>query len=77
MTLFEMSVQYESSASAIRCRIAELQAAEKLQTDPETAFRLRQRINTLIPLLRECRELAVLTSRYYDRSYHKHDRYTL
>ena len=77
MTLFEISVQYESSASAIRCRIAELQTAEKLQTDPEAAFRLRQRINALIPLLRECRELAVLTSHYYDRSYHKHDRYTL
>ena len=26
---------------------------------------------------RECRELAVLTARYYDRSYHKHERYTL
>ena len=77
MTLFEMSVQYEASAAAIRGRIAELRNAERAQTDPEAARRLRQRITVLIPLLRECRELAVLTARYYDRSYHKHERYTL
>ena len=31
----------------------------------------------LFALLRESRELAVLTARYYDRSYHKHEKYTL
>ena len=31
----------------------------------------------LLPLLREMRDLTVLTQRYYDRSYHKHERYTL
>ena len=77
MTLSEMSVQYDDSAALIRTRIRELRAEERQQSDPETARRLRRRIDELTPLLRECRELAVLTARYYDRSYHKHERYTL
>ena len=77
MTLLEMSVYYADSAALIRTRIAELTAAEKAETDPIAARRLRLRAETLRPLLREMRELAVLTARYYDRSYHKHDRYTL
>ena len=28
-------------------------------------------------LLQETRELAALTAHYYDRSYHRHERYTL
>ena len=45
--------------------------------DPEAARRLRLRAEGLQPLLRETREIAVLTARYYDRSYHKHEQYTL
>ena len=77
MTLLEMSVYYADSAALIRTRIRELRAEERQQEDPETARGLRRRIDDLAPLLRECRELAVLTARYYDRSYHKHERYTL
>ena len=77
MTLLEMSVYYADSAALIRTRIAELTAAEKAETDPIAARRLRLRAETLRPLLREMRELAVLTARYYDRSYHKPEKYTL
>ena len=77
MTLLEMSVYYADSAALIRTRIAELRAAERAETDPDAARRLQLRIETLRPLLRETRELAVLTARYYDRSYHKHEKYTL
>ena len=77
MTLLEMSVYYADSAALIRTRMAELRAAERAETDPDAARRLRLRIETLRPLLREMRELAVLTARYYDRSYHKHEKYTL
>ena len=77
MTLLEMSVQYADSAALIRARIRELRTQERQQPDPEAARRLRQGIDALTALLRECRELAVLTARYYDRSYHKHERYTL
>ena len=77
MTLLEMSVQYANSAALIRTRIRELRAEARQQEDPEDARLLLRRIDALTPLLRECRELAVLTARYYDRSYHKHERYTL
>lgn len=77
MTLLELSVQYADSAAAIRGRIAELRAAERAQPDGEAARLLRLRIQALLPLWREMRELAALTAHYYDRSYHKHERYTL
>ena len=77
MTLLEMSVYYADSAALIRTRMAELRAAERAETDPDAARHLRLRIETLRPLLREMRELAVLTARYYDRRYHKHEKYTL
>ena len=77
MTLLELSAQYAADADTIRRRIAELRAAERAAGDLEEARRLRQRIVSLQPLLQEMRELAVLTARYYDRSYHKHEKYTL
>ena len=77
MTLFEMSASYRDSAAAIHGRIVELRGLERAQADPETAFRLRRRIDELTPLWREARELAALTAHYYDRSYHKHEKYTL
>ncbi len=77
MTLFEMSASYRDSAAAIHGRIVELRGLERAQTDPEAAFRLRRRIDELTPLWREARELAALTAHYYDRSYHKHEKYTL
>lgn len=77
MTLLEMSVCYADSAAAIRTRIAELRQAERMAPNPEAARRLHARAESLRPLLREMRELAVLTARYYDRSYHKHEQYTL
>ena len=77
MTLLELSVHYANSAAAIRSRILELRAQERITPDPEEARRLRRRIEELQPLMREARELAVLTARYYDRSYRRNERYTL
>ena len=77
MTLLEMSAAYRCSAAAIHGRIVELRALERAQEDAEAAFRLRRRIDELTPLWREARELAALTEHYYDRSYHKHEKYAL
>lgn len=77
MTLKEMSPQYADSAALIRARIRELRAEARQQDDPDVVRMLNRRIDDLTPLLRECREIAVLTDRYYERSYHKHERYTL
>ena len=77
MTLLEMSDVYRESAAALRRRMSELRLAERQETDGEACRLLRQRISALSPLLQETRELEVLTARYYDRSYHKHEIYTL
>ena len=77
MTLLELSVTYRASAQALRLRIAQLRAEKKVQTDPDAVRSLNRRIAELEPLLREARELAVLTAHYYDRGYHKNERYTL
>lgn len=77
MTLLEMSAVYADSAATLRLRIAELRAAMGALSDPEELRALRARIAALDPLLREARALAELTAHYYDRSYRKHEKYTL
>lgn len=77
MTLLEMSALYADSAFRLRARIAALLLEAKTLADPEAALALRRRAAELDPLLREARELADLTAHYYERSYHKHERYTL
>lgn len=77
MTLLEMSASYRESAETIHRRIVELRVLERAQADPKAAFRFHRRINELTPLWREARELAALTAHYYDRSYHKHEKYAL
>ena len=77
MTLFEMSLAYADSAARLRLRITELQTAARQEPDPEIARSLRRRVETLVPLLREMRELADLTAHYYDKRCRKHDKYIL
>ena len=77
MTLADMSRLYTESAAAIRQRIAELRQSAREQDSEEESRALRRRIAELTPLLQETRELAALTARYYDRSYHRHERYTI
>ena len=67
MTLLEMSALYAESAAALRRRIGELRQAARELKDEEDRRLLRRRIT----------ELAALTAHYYDRSYHRHERYTL
>lgn len=78
MTLLEISVVYGESEAALRRRLAELRAAvRERQEDRELCQALRRRISALTPLLQETRDLRDLTAHYYDRSYHKHEKYTL
>ena len=77
MTLLEISWTYQSSAAALKERIVLLRQARKESADPEERRRLEQRERDLAPLLREARELAVLTERYYERGYRRNAKYTL
>lgn len=77
MTLKEMSVEYTESANLICARIRELRAEKKAANSPTASYKIDRRIKELTPMLQECRDPAELTARYYERSYHKHGRYTL
>ena len=76
MTLAEMSGLYAESAAVLRQRIVYLRQSAG-EMDGAERCALQRRIAELTPLLQEARELAALTARYYDRSYHRHERYTI
>lgn len=75
MTMLELSVTYHAQADVLRLRIRELKEMRQGQADPEEIFRLTRSIAELEPLLREARELAAVTAHYYERGYHKDEKY--
>ena len=77
MTLLEMSALYAENAAAIRARIIILQQEERNAANDEIRFHLQRRIADLTPLLREARELAAVTARYYDKGFYGYDAYKL
>lgn len=77
MLLSEMSLEYKRSQIAFRTRIRELRAAAKADADPRDASALEGRVKDLEPLCREARDLAELTAKYYERGYHKNEKYSL
>ena len=77
MTLQELSVEYRAHARALDVRICQLQAAMDDVQDEDKRFLIQERIHMLSTMLREARELAVLTERYYDRGYRRNAKYTI
>lgn len=74
MTLYQISFTYRADAAVLRTRISELRAAARAAQDREEAERLKRRIAELQVLRRQSSEL---TKRYYERNYHRDERYTL
>ena len=77
MTLKELSVEYRTHAQALEGRIRLLEGRLEAGADGQERGRLEDRIRMLSVMLREARELAVLTRHYYDRRYHRNGKYTL
>ena len=77
LTLKELSVEYRDHARALEGRIIQLEYRMEAAEDPDERGRLEDRIRLLSVMLREARELAVLTERYYDRGYRRNVRYTI
>lgn len=77
MTLQELSPAYRYAADLLRSRIRLLRQQMRQETDPDKIWHLKQRINALRPILAEMNELAELTAHYYDRGYHRSEKYTL
>ena len=76
MTLQQLSLQYQEEQHRIHQRIIELRQQYRESSDPEQQQTLRRRIDALLPLWREARELAYLTAHYYDRGYRNNEKYT-
>ena len=76
MTLLEIGAQYDEAAKALGQRIRELRAQHRAADDPDTAWRLQRRIEELIPLRKEARQLSNLCLHYYERSFWRRELYT-
>ena len=77
MTLAELSLEYRAHAQALSMRICQLEYLMEQTGDLDRRCQLQDRIRMLSTMLREARELAVLTERYYDRGYHRNAKYTI
>ena len=77
MTLLELSAEYRAHAQALDGRIGQLRCRMQLVEDDSQRCQLQERIHMLSTMLREARELAVLTERYYDRGYRRNAKYTI
>ncbi len=77
MQLHELSQGYEEAAALLRPRLKALRQELKCACSPEKAADLRHEIAFFSGLLTQCRQLAELTKRYYERSYYRNEKYTL
>lgn len=77
MTLLQLSESYAYSADLLSRRLTLLRRELREEMDPDRRFALRRRELELKPLLQQCRQLRHLTAHYYDRSYHKDERFTV
>lgn len=77
MTLAELSPAYEEAAALLRVRLRQLRQELTQETDPARIWHLKRRIAELTPMLTQMNELAELTAHYYDRGYHRNEKYTL
>ena len=77
MTLAELSLEYRAHANALDLRICQLEYWMEQSDDPDRRCQLQNRIRMLSAMLREARELAVLTERYYDSGYRRNAKYTI
>lgn len=68
---------YATDACIFRERITELRKQMKETASQAEKTECKQRIADLQVLVRQSRELAALTRHYYERGYHKDEKYTL
>jgi len=77
LKLKELAVSYRQSAQQLALRIAQLRRERALTEDPQVRRALELRIETLMSMYRETREIAVVCERYYERSYCRNAKYKI
>jgi len=76
MTIQEMGAAYRDQANVLRTRIKDLERLRAQTEEREERDKLTGRIDLLLTIWRETRELAVVLERYYERGY-RHGRYEI
>ena len=77
MRLAELSEGYLAAALILRVQLRNLRAKLKQAETPQSRAALRHQIASLAQILTQCYELADLTAHYYERGYHRNEKYTL
>lgn len=77
MTLRELSGEYRVSARLLSERLCTLRRERRRVRDEDERFRLQRRIFALQEMLGQMNELAELTEHYYERGYHRNEKYRL
>ena len=77
MTLLELAVEYRAHAQTLNERLRQLEERLAATRDERERCLLEERIRMLSTMVREARELAVLTERYYDRGYRRNAKYKI
>ena len=77
MTLQELSGEYRVSARLLSERLRVLRLQRRRARDENERFRLQRRIFALQEMLGQMNELAELTEHYYERGYHRNEKYRL
>ena len=67
MTLYELSLEYEQTAAALRGRIVELERARREAGSEERRQQLDGRIRPLRSMYRDVRAVARYLERYYEK----------
>jgi len=75
MTLREMAADYRASAQTLRLHLQRLRRLYRQTEDKEESWRLKMHIARYTEMLTQMNELAELTERYYERSYHRNAKY--
>ena len=75
MTLGEISRDYREAADLMRQRLADLRSRARCEEDPDKLWHIKREIADLTPVLTQLNELAELTEHYYDKGYHRNEKY--
>ena len=77
MKLKELAVSYRESAQWLAGRIRQLKGELEQEEDPLVQNKLRGRIEILLAMYRETRDVAVVCERYYERGYCRDAKYKI
>ncbi len=77
MSLQDLTPTYVDSADLLRARLRKLRCMRKTAKTYDELWWIKRRISELTIMLTQMNELAELTAHYYERGYHRNEKYTL